>query len=212
LKDDQEYDVRIQLLLSLSKSKSAEAKKLADYILDKNQDNEMIVAANKSLSKTEDIKKMGVKLGSLNPEGRQLVTNGAAIFRSLCSTCHGADGKGVSTNLAPPLYGNFRRYVRNKEAMIRILLHGLTGPVDGKTYAENMTAMGMNDDAWIASVLSYVRYDIGLSERAFPGNIGEEFAKRLLVTPEEVQKIRDESRGRTALWTWEELDKLAPPQ
>ena len=212
LKDDGDYDVRIQLLLSLSRSKSPKAKELAEYILTKNPNNEMIVATQKSLAKTEDIKKLGVKMGSLNSEGRQLVTNGGVIFRSLCSTCHGADGKGVSTNLAPPLYGNFRRYIRNKEAMIRILLHGLKGPVDGKTYPENMTAMGMNDDAWVASVLSYVRYDIGLSERAFPGNIGEEFARRLLVTPEEVQKIREESKGRTALWTWEELDKLAPIQ
>ncbi|MDH4298696.1 MAG: cytochrome c, partial [Cyclobacteriaceae bacterium] len=143
---------------------------------------------------------------------RKMITDGAAIFRSLCSTCHGVEGKGVPTNLAPPLAGNFRRYVRNKDAMIRILLNGLTGPVDGKTYPENMTAMGMNDDQWIASVLSYLRYDIGLSERRSPGSISEEFANRMLVMPEEVKKIREQSTGRTTPWTWEQLDKLAQNQ
>jgi glucose/arabinose dehydrogenase/cytochrome c5 len=210
LKEDQDYDVRIQLVLSLSKSKSPKAKELADYILTKNPGNKMIAGAQKSLNRTEDIKTFGAKMGSLNPESRKRVINGAAIFKSLCSTCHGMDGKGVPTKLAPPLAGNFMRYLRNKDALVRILLNGLTGPVDGKTYPENMTAMGMNDDEWIASVLSYLRYDIGLSERRFPGSIGEEFANRILVKPEEVKKLREQSKGRTAPWTWEELDKVGP--
>ena len=148
-------------------------------------------------------------MGSLNPDSRKLVIDGAAIFNSLCATCHGPEGKGVPTKLAPPLAGNFQRYFRNKDAMVRILLHGLTGPVDGKTYSENMVSMGANNDQWIASVLSYLRYDIGLSERRFPGSVGEEFANRILVKPEEVKKIREESNGRTAPWTWVELDEVA---
>jgi cytochrome c553 len=211
LKDDEDFDVRIQLFLSLSKSKSAHARDLAEYILKKNPDNEMIAGAQKSLSKTEDIKKLGSKMGALNPDQRKMVTEGSAIFKSLCATCHGIDGKGVPTKLAPPLAGNSSRYYRNKDAMIQILLHGLKGPVDGKKYPENMIAMGMNDDVWIASVLSYVRYDIGL-ERRFPGIISEDFANRILVKPEEVKKIREESKDRTAPWTWEELDKLAKKQ
>ncbi|HTE31076.1 MAG TPA: c-type cytochrome [Chryseolinea sp.] len=212
LKDDNDYDVRIQLLLSLSKGKSQQAKAISDNIIKASAGNEMIAAVQKSLNKTDDIRKLGSKMGSLNPEGRQLITDGSAIFKSLCATCHGADGKGVPTNLAPPLAGNFRRYIGNKNALIRILLNGLTGPVNGKTYSENMTSMAMNDDKWIASVLSYLRYDIGLSERAFPGTVGEDFANRLLVKPEEVKKLRDESKGRTKPWTWEELMTIQPNQ
>jgi hypothetical protein len=138
-----------------------------------------------------------------------MIMEGSAIFKSLCSTCHGTDGKGVSTKLAPPLAGNFRRYYRNKDALIRILLNGLTGPVEDKTYPENMTAMGMNDDQWIASVLSYLRYDIGLSESRSSGGIpGPEFVERIIVKPEDVRKIREESKERTAPWTWEELYKI----
>lgn len=208
LKEDKDYDVRVQLVLSLSKSKSPKAKALAEEILTKNSGNEMIVSAKKSLIKTEDIKSFGTRMGSLNPEGRKAILNGAAVFKSLCATCHGIDGKGVPTKLAPPLAGNFQRNFRNKDAMIRILLHGLTGPVEGKTYSENMTAMGMNDDEWIASVLSYVRYDLGLSERRFSGSLGEEFVNRILVKPEEVKKIREQSKDRLTPWTWVELDKM----
>ncbi len=212
LKDDEDYDVRIQLVLSLSKSKSPKAKALSEEILTKNSGNEMIVSARKSLTKTEDIKVFGSKLGSLNPESRVMIKDGSAIFKSLCSTCHGMDGKGVPTKLAPPLVGNFGRNFRNKDAMIRILLNGLTGPVEGKTYSENMVGMSMNDDQWIASVLSYLRYDIGLGERRFPGSLGEDFVKRILVTPEEVKKIREQSIGRETPWTWEELERLMPKQ
>jgi len=209
LKDDPDYDVRIQLFLSLSRSKSPKAKALADAITAKDQGVEMIASAQKSLNKTEDIKKLGAKMGSLTAESRKLVIEGGVIFKSLCATCHGQDGKGVPSKIAPPLAGNFQRYWRNKDAMIRILLHGLTGPVDGKKYSENMVSMGANDDKWIASVLSYLRYDIGLSERRPQGSVSEDFANRILVKPEEVKKIRDESAGRTKPWTWEELDKVS---
>jgi cytochrome c553 len=209
LKDDADYDVRIQLFLSLSKSTSPKAKAIADDIISKNQGNQMIAGAQKALNKTEDIKKLGTKMGSLNPENRKLVADGAAIFNSLCATCHGPEGKGVPTKIAPPLAGNSQRYFRNKDAMIRILLNGLTGPVDGKTYSENMVSMGANNDEWIASVLSYLRYDIGLSERRFPGSVSDDFANRILVKPEEVGKLREQSKGRTKPWTWEELDKVS---
>ncbi len=207
MKNDNDYDVRIQILLSLSKSKSPKARALEEEMMSMNSTNQMMVSAPKILSRTEAIRTLGGKMGSLNSDDRKMVLEGAAIFRSLCSTCHGIDGKGVATKLAPPLAGNFQRYLRNKDAMIRILLNGLTGPVEGKTFPENMTAMGMNDDAWIASVLSYVRYDIGLTERRSTGIVSEEYVNRILVKPQEVRKIREESKGRKNPWTWEELGK-----
>src|SRR3978361_2301966 len=52
---------------------------------------------------------------------------GAAIFSTICKTCHGEDGAGVPS-LAPPL--NRSEVVNgNKEVMISIVLKGLTGPV-----------------------------------------------------------------------------------
>jgi len=164
-----------------------------------------------SIDRTAEIKKFGAKLGSLKPEQREMVKEGAAIFNSLCATCHGDRGKGVPTQIAPPLAGQFMRYMGKKDALMKILLHGLTGPVNGKTYRENMVSMGMNDDKWIASVLSFLRYDIGMSENPFPGTPNEGFVNFLLVSPEEVSKVREAYKGRTKPWTWEELDKPVNP-
>ena len=102
--------------------------------------------------------------------------------------------------------------MRIKASMIKILLHGLTGPVEEKTYTDNMMALGMNDDEWIASILSYVRYDIGQSDRRFPGTPSNEFITRILVQPEEVKKIREQTLGRSKPWTWIELEKEEPVQ
>jgi mono/diheme cytochrome c family protein len=211
LKEDADYDVRIQLLLSLTNSTAPEAKELTAYLHDKNKDNPFFVAAKQSLERTELIKTFGAKLGSLKPEQRAMVSEGAAIFGSLCSTCHGDRGKGVPTQIAPPLAGQFSRFMGKKDELIKILLHGLTGPVNGKTYRENMVSMGMNDDKWIASVLSFIRYDMGLSESPYPGTPNDRFVNFLLVTPEEVAKVREEFKGRTKPWTWEELDKPVNP-
>ena len=171
----------------------------------------MIAATKQTLKHMEEVKKFGAKLGSLKPEQRAMVADGAAIFNSLCATCHGERGKGVPTQIAPPLAGQFMRYIRHKDALVKILLHGLTGPVNGKTYRENMVSMGMNDDKWIASVLSFLRYDIGMSESPFPGTPNEGFVNFLLVKPEDVAKVREQFKGRTKPWTWTELEAPRQP-
>jgi glucose/arabinose dehydrogenase/mono/diheme cytochrome c family protein len=211
LKDDKDYDVRVQLLLSLSQSTAPAAKEVMNQLMEVNKENPMIAGTRLALERNEEIRKFGAKLGSLKPEQRTMVSEGAAIFNSLCATCHGERGKGVPTQIAPPLAGQFMRYMGKKDALMKILLHGLTGPVNGKTYRENMMPMGMNDDKWIASVLSFLRYDIGMSENPFPGSPNEGFVNFLLVKPEEVARVRAEFKGRTKPWTWEELNQPRKP-
>ena len=93
-----------------------------------------------------------------------------------------------------------------KDTTIMILLHGLKGPVNGKTYAVEMPSMASNNDQWIASVLSYVRYDLGYQNR-FPGPVSPAFLARILVSQEEVKKIRSLTSARDKPWTAEELKK-----
>lgn len=145
-------------------------------------------------------------MGALDAASRKMVLDGAITFKSLCVTCHGADGKGTPTNLAPILSGNFRRLTGKKDEEIKILLHGLTGPVDGKTYPDMMPPMGANSDEWIASVLSYIRYDLASAGSGIP-RVSPQFLERVLVTPTDVKRVRAETNGRTSVWTWEELDK-----
>ncbi|HEV7350984.1 DUF7133 domain-containing protein [Telluribacter sp.] len=210
LKADPSYDVRTQLLLSLSRSTSQKARAMAKDIVAMNPDNEMLAGVQTSLQKNEDVKTYGAKLGALDAASRKMVMEGATTFKSLCATCHGAEGKGTPTNLAPVLSGNFRRMTPKKDEEIKILLHGLTGPVDGKTYPDMMPPMGANSDEWIAAVLSYIRFDLGMAGNSF-GRSSPEFLSRVLVKPEEVKKIREQTTGRTTAWTWEELDKSEKP-
>jgi cytochrome c5 len=207
LQNDASYDVLTQLLLSLQYSTTDRAHAVVKELLAQNASNEMLSSVQKSIERNAEVEKFGLKLGSLDVTSRKMILNGATTFRSLCATCHGTDGKGLPSQLAPPLVGNFRRMVENKDAMIRIVLHGLSGPVEGKTYPDVMPPMGANDDEWIASVLSYIRYDLGLSERGFPGLVSPEFLSRIIVKPEEVKKAREQTAGRTTTWTWDELEK-----
>jgi mono/diheme cytochrome c family protein/glucose/arabinose dehydrogenase len=189
LKTDGSYDVRTQLILSLSYSKSPAAKSLAEEIITASNGNEVLARTQKSIEKNEDAKRFGQRLGRLEEADRKLIINGSVIYKSLCTACHGVDGKGLQSKTAPPLVGS-KRLSTGKEMALRILLHGLSGPVDGQTYPSEMPAMGDNDDQWIASVLSYVRH---------------EFVNAPPVRPADVKTAREKTAGRTKSWTISEL-------
>lgn len=203
LKDDTDDDVRVQLLLSLYYSTSANAKAIIEHILTQNPENEMLAATKNALDKNEDVRTFGARLANLPATDRKLILNGASTFKSLCASCHGADGKGLAIGgadmAAPPLVGSERLTFPEKNAAIRILLHGLTGPVDGKDYPSVMPSMAANDDEWIASVVSYIRYEFGGNTRSGRG-------LSPAIKPEEVKKVREEHAGRKDAWTLAELE------
>jgi mono/diheme cytochrome c family protein len=151
---------------------------------------------NKIKAKAEQI----VRQKALNEQSAKLVGQGSIIFKQLCFTCHGADAKGVFnggvTSTAPPLAGNADVNNMSSEKLIRILLYGLSGPIRGTAYTDVMPALGGNDNAYIASVLSYIRSDFG--------------NKAPVVLPEDVQRIRDATVGRTNGYTMAELDTIKP--
>jgi hypothetical protein len=124
-----------------------------------------------------------------------LIRNGRDHYAQICFACHGPDGKGVITSdgmhLAPPLSGS-PRVLGSPAALVRILLHGLTGEVDGKNYPGLMVPQKANDDLWIAEVLTYVRNTFGNSAAT--------------VTPQQVAAIRAVT-GEHAPYT---LAELAP--
>jgi mono/diheme cytochrome c family protein len=139
---------------------------------------------------------------NLSTPQRRSLQRGQAIYRELCITCHGADAMGApmggSTTgqlLAPPLAGA-PRVLGHRENVVKVLLHGLTGTLDGREYSGGiMVPMGSNTDEWIADVSSYVR-------NAF-GNAAE------MITPEQVAAIRKTST-RTQPWTQAELEAAVP--
>ena len=203
LKNDPNFDVRVQLLLSLYNSKTDKAKAIVKEILDINSGNEMLAATKTALDKNEDVRTFGTRLGNLAVADRNLILKGTAIFKSLCASCHGADGKGMAIGgtdmAAPPLVGSKRLTFSEKSTAIRILLHGLTGTVDGKNYSSVMPSMETNSDEWIASVVSYIRYEFGDNTRGRRG-------RSPAIQPEEVKNIRQENSGRKKAWTLAELE------
>jgi mono/diheme cytochrome c family protein len=201
--NDESFDVKTQILLSLGSSKNALAKQIVQNILSQNAENQMLNAAKKSIDKNEDAKIYGLKLAGFTPPERKLIMAGGQIYKSLCVACHGADGKGLPTNAAPALRGA-KHLNADKDLAIRILLHGLKGPIEGKTYPSVMVAMNDNSDEWVASVVSYIRYEfVGTSIR-----VGKT-RQSAVVQVEDVKKIREQHAQQTEPWTMEELEKLS---
>jgi hypothetical protein len=91
----------------------------------------------------------------------------------------------------------------DKKNLVKIILHGLTGPVDGKTYPSIMPALGANSDEWVASVVNYVRYEFGRVN----GRRNANDTTTPFVTPAEVKALRTNNLSRIKPWTLEELEK-----
>jgi glucose/arabinose dehydrogenase/mono/diheme cytochrome c family protein len=135
-------------------------------------------------------------------EQRKSMERGGAIYGELCITCHGPDGKGApmagapaGTTLAPPLSGA-PRVLGHRDYIIKVLLHGLTGDLDGKSYPGGvMVPMGTNTDEWIADAASFVRNSFGNTA--------------LFVTPQQVAAVR-KANPRTGMWTPSELAATTP--
>ena len=91
---------------------------------------------------------------------------GKALYPLICGACHQPSGLGQE-GLAPPLLDS--EWVRGSERrLIRIILHGLRGPltVKGKLYELDMPPLAVLEDEQIASILTYVRREWGHSASA----------------------------------------------
>ncbi|HEX3800507.1 MAG TPA: discoidin domain-containing protein [Verrucomicrobiae bacterium] len=133
---------------------------------------------------------------------RRVLERGEVIYKELCFACHGQNGEGAplqggkpGATIAPP-------FARNKfatdmsDGIISVILKGLKGPVNGKTYDALMVPMENNDDEWVASVASYVRNSFGNSAP--------------IVRPSDVYRVRNAIKEHKEPWTEEELDACVP--
>jgi mono/diheme cytochrome c family protein/glucose/arabinose dehydrogenase len=116
-----------------------------------------------------------------------------------CATCHQADGKGLDPAF-PPLNESIYVY-GDPERLIKLTLHGLIGPmeVNGKSYNGQvpMTPFGgMLNDQEVAGVLTYVRNSFG--------------NKASSITPEQVKKVREATKGQEGYYQIEQLLKEHP--
>ncbi len=130
-----------------------------------------------------------------NPAPIPVADAGRTRFETYCAGCHLNEGPWMMGE-APPLEGS--AWVAGPEnRVIKIVLHGLRGPIEvrGKNYNQEMPGFGpVLTDADIASLLSYVR-------RRFGGPAGTP------VSEAAVSLIRSANRGRMEYWTVHELIK-----
>lgn len=123
---------------------------------------------------------------------------GEQIYEMACLPCHQPEGKGLP-GVYPPLAGS--DWVRGDKArIIRVVLHGLTGPVTvagqnfgGTPVSVPMPSLGGLTDEQVADVLTFVRASYG--QQSSP------------VTSAEVKAVRNAAGDRQAPWTAAELSK-----
>lgn len=128
----------------------------------------------------------------LTPEEIARFDVGRALFDTTCAGCHGKAGTGAPGH-APALAGSSR--VRGStDTTIRILLHGLEGPLesDGQRFNSSMPAAPFKTDEELAAVLTYIR-------RAW-GNNAEP------VAPDAFATVRAQTGSRVKPWRIEELE------
>ncbi len=206
LAQDPEPSVVIQTLLSVNQGQHPDAETLTQWIVETHDSNPAITSiANQYRARIEAMlaeRKKIARMALRNKVLAESVVRGKVIYSTLCTTCHGENGIGQPSpqggdHLAPPLAGS-PRVNGHKSRLLRILLQGLIGPIDNKTYADGlMMPLAANDNAWIADAANYVRNSWG--------NEGS------MIEPQDVQHIRQQTASRIGPWTLADLSYYDPP-
>jgi len=134
------------------------------------------------------------KIAPLNEAQTALFEKGKTIYNTLCAACHQPHGFGLD-GLAPPLVDS--EWVLGKpEIAARIIMHGVAGPlkVSGRSFNLAMPPLPQLTDEDVAGVLTYIRRE--WEHTASPVDV------------KTVKAVREQSKGRMAMWTEEELKNL----
>lgn len=123
------------------------------------------------------------------------LNRGRVVYETTCALCHGVDGQG-RPGQAPPLAGS--DFVLGPPGrLIRIPLHGLTGPIEvrGQVWNLAMPAMGAALSAEdLAAALTYIRQSWG--NQAGP------------ISAADVEAVKAATAGRSQPWTAAELKAI----
>jgi len=206
--EDGDTDVVIQAMLTLNLHKVPESEALIKTTAAarpargiKEIGDQILKGTSTSQGQRPALSDTGAGAVNLTVDARRSVQRGETAYREICAACHGADGKGApmagappATTLAPPLAGS-SRVQGHRDYVIKVLMSGLMGPVDGNDYGAVMVPMGTNTDEWIADVASFVRLGFGNTGSA--------------VKPSEVALVRKIGERKTP-WTLAELEPTLP--
>ena len=192
---DPDTDVVIQTMLTMNVLKVADTSSAVKAVMTDNKSRGVQFVADKILTAPPP------RRAGMTPDQQNSLERGGTIYNEVCFACHGPDGRGTPTpggaagaTVAPSLAGS-PRVNGHHDYVVKAVLHGLTGPIDGRSYPQVMVAMGTNKDQWIADVASYVRNSFG--------NSGT------FVTVDDVARVRAATAAHGA-WTIPELEASVP--
>lgn len=200
LSQDPDTRVAIQALLSASLFKLKDLPDLVKAAQAANPAKGLALIGNRLLAPAVAFGG-GRRGGPLTPAEQKRLQHGSEVYGAVCFACHGEDALGAplpgappGTMTAPPLAGS-TRVQGHRDYIVKVLLKGMTGPIDGKAYPGPMVPLD-NTNEWIAGIASFVRTSFG--------NSGD------LVTPADVARVRAEIAERKTPWTVAELDASLP--
>ena len=127
---------------------------------------------------------------------------GKAIFMVTCMACHQPSGLGIP-GAFPPFDGS--EYVQgDTKRLVALVIKGYMGPIEVKGQKFNNILIAVDtqfpmlkENAKLADVLNYVR--TAWSNKADKP-----------ITPEFIEKVREEFKDRTTPWNAEDLAKAFP--
>ncbi len=203
---DADTDVVMQAVMTLNTLKVADAAATIKAASEANKTKGVQLVAGTILNPPASAGRGGLEsfgATALTPEEQGTLEKGKEIYGQVCFACHGEDGRGEQMPGAPagttraPALASSPRVVGHQDYVIKTLLHGLTGPVNGATYTEVMVPMGQSPDDWIAAITSYVRNSFG--------------NRASVVSPADVARVRAATASRkNKPWTTTELEGSVP--
>jgi mono/diheme cytochrome c family protein/glucose/arabinose dehydrogenase len=207
LTKDPDVDVVLQAVMTLNTLKVADAADAIKAALQSNKARGVQLVAGTILNPPANAGRAtgldALAASTTTAEERATIDKGREIYTQVCFACHGEDGRGEPMPGAPagttraPALASSPRVVGHQDYVIKTLLHGLTGPIDGATYSEVMVPMGQSPDDWIAAIASYVRNAFGNRASA--------------VTAADVARVRAATANRKGkVWTTAELEASLP--
>ncbi len=153
-------------------------------------------AIARSINRKAEEKARRKQLAAGNADYAKAMIAGEKAFKGNCANCHGENGKGTKMGdlLVAPSFHKNPRVRGNISLLTNIVLKGMDGKIDGKSYAGGMMpSVASNGDEYLASVLTYIRNEFG--------------NKGSMVTSDDVATIKKNSPVREMLWTQESLQQ-----
>lgn len=193
---DEDIEVAQQVLLSAWYVRSENRRQILQTVRQTYPDKKGVIAIEEAIERLETEEEKHRLLASGNADFAAALTAGELAYRSLCSSCHGDDGKGSPSAgglLAPSLHDN-QRVTGNTTLLINLVLNGMEGQIDGVSYVGGMMpSIASNGDEYIANVLTYIRSEFGNNAS--------------MIRTEDVAAIKALYPDRETMWTQDAVEQ-----